>query len=609
MEYHLTLPHLPQSPSLDTAPEARLIAAWWQREIRIWKIGKSVKDLRQLAESDSNLQKNRRLVAKIMVKGESNIVSASLSQDGTLLAVATVVEVKAFRLSFRTIRNGEELAVTKFGVPESLKYSYSKVKLSPDGQWLCLIREGNQVCMAKINHDEQNRPLIQSGLIQLKRLTRSVPKHVRLGGFGSYERCISHIAFSVDSKMIAVTDLDGYIDTWILEGGRMANGVHNSNGECSSQSGSHEERVHGVTPTTTWIRNPNASLIPKLPDQPAVLSFSPHIPALQTPCTHQPEDPDEKDPADDFDDYTLVAVTATGQIHAFHPTLGKLTPWARRHPFSRLPREYVQTKDVAKGITWSGSRAWIWGTSSLFMFDMSEAWPSLKSSSVKAVVPTTEVAVSQNTRDSPDVVTAAAAFKQKAKVEAEEDDPPCGEQRSRKRKRSGKDTQERKGKRKGSKSSNRKKRDEPGPVGIYAAGKSKDVMVLKSGAQEDNPKGLRKWKSVLIRQQDEKNSDDEDEDDGYEEEGGSELMALRRMNGHVVDATAGDSTGEAKTAAAAANDVFWFTRKYRPILGLLPIGESEGKKEQAVEVVLVERPLWDVEMPDRYFGEGEWERR
>ena len=576
-----------------------------------------MKDLPQLAESDKNLGKNRRLVAKIMVKGESNIVSASLSQDGTFLAVATVAELKAFRLRFRTSHNGEELAVTKLDVPASLKHSYIMVKLSPDGQWLCLVKEGNQFCMSKINHDDQKKPLIHSGVIQLKRLTRPVPKHVRLGGFASYERGISHIAFSLDSKMVAVTDLNGYVDTWVLKEGRMPNGVHDTDGEESSESESYENPgTHDVKPVPTWIRSPSASLIPRLPDQPAVLSFSPHIPSRQSPSTHETEETNRKDSADHCDDYTLVAVTATGQIHAFHPTLGKLTPWARRNPFSRLPHEYVKTKDVAKGIIWSGSRAWIWGTSSLFMFDMSEASSHLASSSVKAFLPTPEVAASQNTMKFLDPVTVAktgatAAYKQKAKVEAEAEDPPHGEQRSRKRKRRMKDSQETKNKHRSNRGSNRNKEEEPRPVGIYAAGKSKDVMVFGSGAQEDDRKGLKKWKSMLIRPQNEKNSDDGDEDGDDEEGGGGELMALRRVNGYTVDTADGGSDDEAERgpAAAAANDTFWFTRKYRPILGLLPIGESEAKKEQAVEVVLVERPLWDVEMPDRYFGEGEWERR
>lgn len=42
----------------------------------------------------------------------------------------------------------------------------------------------------------------------------------------------------------------------------------------------------------------------------------------------------------------------------------------------------------------------------------------------------------------------------------------------------------------------------------------------------------------------------------------------------------------------------WFmTFKYRPILGMVPVAAEEGR---AVQVALIERPVWDLKLPPRF---------
>ncbi len=36
--YHRTLSHLPQPVPLCSAPQARIVVSWWEREVRIWKL-------------------------------------------------------------------------------------------------------------------------------------------------------------------------------------------------------------------------------------------------------------------------------------------------------------------------------------------------------------------------------------------------------------------------------------------------------------------------------------------------------------------------------------------------------------------------------------------
>jgi U3 small nucleolar RNA-associated protein 4 len=105
--------------------------------------------------------------------------------------------------------------------------------------------------------------------------------------------------------------------------------------------------------------------------------------------------------------------------------------------------------------------------------------------------------------------------------------------------------------------------------------------------------------------------DDDSESDDSEEELQGELVSRRRAEGRKgPDAPPSQGTG------------FWHTLKYRPILGIVPlenveegaVGDdvvvpySSGQVRKTLEVALVERPLFETDMPDRYFAEGEFER-
>ena len=65
----------------------------------------------------------------------------------------------------------------------------------------------------------------------------------------------------------------------------------------------------------------------------------------------------------------------------------------------------------------------------------------------------------------------------------------------------------------------------------------------------------------------------------------------------------------------------WHTYKYRPILGVVALGIEACAEFQSVsnggdvyaarrgaEVALVERPMWDLDLPPRYHGDQEWEK-
>lgn len=76
----------------------------------------------------------------------------------------------------------------------------------------------------------------------------------------------------------------------------------------------------------------------------------------------------------------------------------------------------------------------------------------------------------------------------------------------------------------------------------------------------------------------------------------SDSALVLRRNDAVVD-----------DAQKAKGVHYWQTYKYRPVLGICVIGEL-GESEVGPEVVIVERPIWEVGLGPRFEGDQEWEK-
>ncbi|KAI1384289.1 WD40 repeat-like protein [Hypoxylon trugodes] len=545
MENHRSLSHLPQNPPLQSAPKSRLIVSWWEREVHIWRLRKPLRDLVDISDEESAINKNRKLVARILIKGEANITSATISQDGSLLVVSTTSDIKAFHLKPRSESKKDELKVSKVELQEEFSNKgATDVQISPDGQWLCAIQGGSKVFVLPVLQDStsNNKPTIHPKAIRLQRIERKIQKHVTLGGLGQYDRSITHITFSPDSKMLAVADLAGYIDTWVLgtAQSKLQNGLNGTHHDDSSDS-EGEEQTENIEGGLRWTRNPKGSLIPKLQAAPTVLSFSPHVPTSNSSTT----DDDES-----TDDYTLLTVTARPQILLINPTLGSLTAWSRRNPINRFPVEFRDIRDLVKGAIWSGERVWLYGNTFLFMLDLSQ-----------------DLAESTPSYDSTNGELVKHGTKRKR-------GPDSGA---------------------GSK------------MEIGVAGPTRINYLVGDGMYEEFP--LDEPVSDPMDEDEVSQPAYESESEDSDEDNQGDLALLRGAQGK-----------SAPESQSGENLAFWHTYKYRPILGIVPLDDGEGVlangskdmvrkgKSEALEVALVERPLWDVDMPDRYFGDGEWEK-
>ena len=526
-----------------------------------------------------------------------------------MLAVSTVAQVKLFRLSLKL----GTYKTQKLKAPlELIKFGAKLIQFSPDMRWSAAVRADDSIQLYRINDTEtpKGAPQILPKAVKLRRLHRDLAKRkTQLESLGDYNRRIIRLAFSADSRILVVADISGYLDSWVLEGHEdlfqkeetEASEVNasNSTSEESSDDGSDEENHPAVVFGQHWIRNPSASLIIKLPAAPLVLTFRPSKsqsettltngnvgvhPTRHTPHPHSHDLPNGED--------RLFVLTAENQIYEINILSGKNSDWSRRNPSSTLPRQFRDLRDRAMGAVWDvqrqNERIWLYGVNWLWMFDLSRDLPSLDGESPEA----------------PMVNGGGGNTQLKRKRENTHDDVLSARPRN--------DT-----------GAGSKVRNSEIGLGLNVARKVRKIKgpeaadgQLLSFEQEQNPTsdeeaGYSLNNSLTLvnfrrggRRQDEEDSGEDEESDH------ENLLNSNAVNGDT-------STNDTRITKQSTKDrpSHWHTFKYRPILGIVPLGdETDDETEESagegvsrgIEVALVERPLWDLDLPPQYYGNQEW---
>lgn len=580
--------------------------SWWDREIHIWRLSQSSKYL----QHDDPMVKSRKLVAKILLKGEASILSASLSHDGSMLAVSTIEETKLFRLKPHFGADGDALRVNKMSLPPSFATGARLLQFSPDNKWLCII-SFDRITMARIAapEDPDALPTVLSQHTSLGRIKRNVPKHVLLGGLGAYDRTITKVAFSSDSRLLIVSDLAGYIDSWVLSGHEdVAAGISETATPTSAESDSEmDSDAESVTGTKTisliynqhWQMSPNAKLLPKLPSTPVVVSFRP-MPRSQLhdlgPIPHAtrrtPHPISHNLP---LGEDRLLVITASNEVFEFAVIKGALTPWSRRNPTLYFPKDYTRERDHAKGCIWDISqgreRAWVWSVNSLWMFDLGKDFQ--RSGRTKLV----------NGHD-------AGARDGQIEHEATETATTLVPHDKRQKLNSGHRSEMR--------NDNRQERSGAGDLIP-----SKELELGSGVAYTPGAKGTGKRNRLLdTAAQDAHAMDVDPLIPAIEGQAPQSLSNVRRAETCTDNDLSADhdSDRESKTNQASPAQT-WNTYKYRPIVGVVVIGDEEdvrptddvspsGTDVQPIgpEVAIVERPIWECDLPPRWYGDQEWEK-
>lgn len=599
-ENHRTLSNLPQQPQISSSPASRLFATWWDREIHIWQMRK-VESM-----DDEDFRDSSQLVAQVRLTGEANISSAQLSHNGRLLAVATNESIKLFQLKWRKNAFPNQLRVRKIDLPQSIRRDGAKVvAFSPDSRWVCVVGPDSSISLLRITSDLSEQTINLHGhTVGLSRSRQSLDSHaVKYGSLGDYERVINKVAFSSDSRVLAAGDISGTIDTWTLEGQENqdydakpsvngTSGNENATDSSSSESDDSEDEEPRQIFGQRWIRTPPKKM-PNVNAPLLFLSFRPSKPMTSQPNEngHVDSDPNQHNhyPHSHSQGFpsnveTLIAVTAHNHILEFDVMRGRLSEWSKRNPMSCLPYEFRQIKDRAIGGFWDiadrSDRLWLYGPNWVFMFDLLQDFgrPNGDGETHKTALQNSNSSLGKRKRlGEPDEKTTRNTGAGDATRESE-----------------------------------RYSRLGPTMKEYVNAGKqmqSVDVVRQRTpslnGEDDEDPSGdlalarLRRYA--------------DDADVTLEDLG---ARASLQVNGVESSRTNKADASETSTVPRA----WWHTYVYRSIYGAVPIGDTEfcqdwmnadvavGSLEPRpnLEVVLVERPEWDLELPPRYDDGRDW---
>ncbi|KAL4910896.1 hypothetical protein BDW74DRAFT_3403 [Aspergillus multicolor] len=559
-EHHRNLPSLPQVPPVVSAPSSRLVMSFWDREVNIWRVSRGPASVHDVPEGQRH-----RLVGKVMIQGEENITSAALSNDGKILVIATISSIKLFSVRRRKGDERGTLRVQKIDTPVSISEDGARlVTVSPDSRWLSIVRPNSDISLAWIQPTSsiQEKTTVLPKLVKLSR----APRHVRFenlahGSLGNYERTIRCVVFSHNSKILATGDISGCIDTWTLEAAtEQSKPSKNTSESDSDDSDSDDEDDSPIIEGERWRAIATDSPIPRLKSTVALLSFRP-TPTNTSLLTNgtTPEDSESR----------LMALTTEHQLVEIDAREGKLSEWSRRNPKAFLPSDFKGIRDRAMDCLWdlsdSRERLWLYGTSWLWMFDLKYDFPSNEE--------LTEAATAEENAD---------------------DDRKQKQKQSQKRKREAADESV-----PGKKSKKQ-----------HNSGAGSKIPLEHSGVLFDSKvrtfTGPDASQAEIISLEGEKERDHEEEEEEEEQDvNDARLAKLRRENAN----TGADGTSKELVKSEPARR-WWYTYKYRGILGIVPLSsnvddESAENTESGLEVAVVERPMWDVDLPDRYVREYE----
>lgn len=551
--------------------------SFWDREVSLWRVSRGPASLHENIDGQRH-----RLVGKVLIQGEENISSAMLSSDGKTLAVATISEVKLFSLRRRKGDEKGALRVQKIDVPKALSDEGARlVTVSPDSRWLSIVRPNSDIYMARIQPTSASneKPQVMPQFAKLKRATRHV-RHEKAshGTLGDYERTIRSVVFSDDSKVLASGDISGCVDTWVLGTATgSANGAIKRNGASESDDDSSDDEDEDVViEGERWTTAATESPIPRMKSGITLLSFRPKSAPthkLLANGTHQ------------SDEDRLMVLTSEHQLIEFDARDGKLSDWSRRNPKAYLPAEFRGVKDRAMGCMWDlfegRERLWLYGASWLWMFDLLQDFPS----------PEEAAAVAEEGKTAGQLAKAS-----KRKREALDDD----EEERRKHNTGAGD------------------RIAQSQMDVHFGTKVRKIV----GSDESQGE----WIALDKERPRVAGEDDEayEYDETFAATNETTLARLRRGDGTAAETetpqkgsqkTVGDTPKkqlvEANGASAQPTRRWWHTYKYRDILGIVPLNtlSDDGSDDQnpsgMLEVAVVERPMWDVELPGRYVKDYE----
>ncbi|KIV77880.1 hypothetical protein PV11_09658 [Exophiala sideris] len=590
-ELHRNLSHLPQRSLISASPSSRLFMSWWDNEILIYQVNKPRNPGEQNFDFDGTTPSSYENLAQLVIQGDENIQDAQMSADGQFIVAATTNSVKLFQLR-KTQAAGRPCLRTRLVElpPAIVRSGARRTGFSPDGKWLYTIRKDNTIALNKVvlTREPKDGPTIHEKTVKLYRVSRKQS----VSSLGTYPQTITHVAFSSDSRVLAVGDLSGAIDTWVLEGHEDVDYVEaaSDNSDNSSDSSSDDDEEEDESPVIhaqKWIRNPSGSQLPQLDSSLLALSFRPSDhPSISNPVDgnrdlhatrHTAHPVAHELPSSNI---RLVAITATHQLTEFDVLASRLSDWSRRNPSEYLPHAFTRIKDRVVGCFWDctdpethGERLWLYGSSWLLMLDVSQDLQEQNATPASTDVSPTKPKVAS-----------LGGYEVLDPVESKSPAVINGHAHKKRKRNTG--------------------AGDAIPEYHRPSGMGSTIRKFKNDRAE-----------VDMVDMDGADNAEEQDTDMFDDEIGDDSLALMRRRDDQTQmqqsAQLSDANGDPQ--ATKARPTHWCTFAYRAILGVGVIGppptdpaDLETKKRGPVEVVIVERDVYDVPKGSRFAGQ-EWD--
>lgn len=504
------------------------------------------------------------------------------------------------------------------------------VSLSPDLRWLSIIRPGNEAYLAKLSvtdTDTDKDVQVNPKLLRLQRSSGRTQtlRGINQGTLGDYDRTIRTVAFSSDSKLFATGDLAGFVDSWALEdiSEQPTRKIANGNTASDDESSDDDDDVERILDGQRW------KLLGAMPCLHSGIIFMSFRPVTTTTRTED----------------RLLLLTSKHQLTEYEVLAGKFSDWSQRNPKSCLPEEFIGLKDRAIGgvcdVFQGSPKLLLYGPSWMWMFDLTHDFPSqsVDVDDVKRGAPTTGSAGGMSDAAlAIELVQAAMGKRKRGNDNDEHEDMDRDEF----------DVN-------GDENEHWRRKYNSGAGDLIPKSQAMVSMGTKmrkiTGSRQNSKQQWIDVEKHRLHQ----HQDDEAEEGGshpFSVNGEADFAQLRRQIATEPTAASSTETPKKSTNGTIFNSpatngasfavvinqstqnpeqkqqptstqapeskpttIFWHSYKFRDILGVLPLGSashfdvvsssSPTSTQKTVELAVIERPMWDMDLGERYVKDYE----
>lgn len=347
--------------NLITNGKKRYLAMWQDQTIKIWKVYKDDTSISSISPEFHNKNKNYRLVSKLTLAEEENIVDVAISKKGDLLAVSYLSSIKVFKLKFDDTKQKLNVSKVKSLSDKLSNLGARIVKFTHDSKSLVVVDSDNDLIKIEIanelkspnGNEKEDDEELESSIVEL-------PPIAQLKSQLGHASNIKDFKISPDNKTIAVSRLPGALDLVFLNTDDKNNNIETIELARLSTSISTIEFTKRNTLLVITVENKIYEFNVSQALRPAESDDSDN------------ENGEEKDSSMSKQSKTKINGSTTVLNLMTTSSNLLLSDWSRKNS-ENLPKEFLNLKNKCVGIftdAKSSSRVWLWGADWICFLDL-----------------------------------------------------------------------------------------------------------------------------------------------------------------------------------------------------------------------------------------------